>query len=350
MEDNQMISPDKIQGEVTENNNDRTFAHNKFNGINRQIQAANEVNEYCGMFRIKQVNKTLADAAMLPDPVQLYDNLLFENESLILFADTGIGKTVFAVQMATKISETHIVLYADLELTQKQFEKRYRDANGKHYNFPKNFYRLDFKPKFANDMGEISYDEYFIQSLKKAIKGTGAKVLFIDNLVKIAASDTDSARATIPIMKMLAELRDEFELTLVLLEHNKKVDNTRPIQLNDLQGSKMKANLVDSVITIGRSQQDKHLRYIKQVKVRDGELLYDTENVLLCEITNASGRLMFNTIGSASEWEHLKQQTEESKADRKQAAIEMKAKGMYNVQIAREMKVTEGAVRKWLKS
>ena len=168
-------------------------------------------------------------------------------------------------------------------------------------------------------------------------------------MTKLAAGDTDSAKASIPILERLNQLKDKYEITIIVLEHNKKVDTSRPIHLNDLQGSKMKSNLVDSVFTIGKVTKDKHLRYIKQVKVRDGEVVYDTENVLVCELSKVNGYLSFHTIGCFTEHELLKQETFENKEVRKERATELKASGMNNSQIARELNVSEGAVRKWFK-
>jgi len=308
-----------------------------------------ELNAESGMFRVRTAAQVLKDAASQLDPVELYPHLIVEGEIVICFADTGIGKTVFAVQIAIEISKKHKVLYLDLELSQKQFEKRYRDEHGNHYPFNENFYRVDYTPRFAFPDG-IDYDDFFIQSLITAIELTGAKFVVVDNMTKLAASDTDSAKATIPVMAKIARLKDDYDLTLLLLEHNKKVDGSRPIQLNDLQGSKMKANLVDAIFTIGRSSSDTYLRYIKQLKVRDGEFIYDTENVLTCEIIKLEGYLHFRDIGkNGSEFEHLKQFTQENKEERITKAKELSRRGESNREIGRQMGVTEGAVRKWLK-
>ena len=52
-----------------------------------------------GMLSIKSANRTLEDAARRPDPEQLYLELWYEGEVCCLFADSNLGKSIFAVQM-----------------------------------------------------------------------------------------------------------------------------------------------------------------------------------------------------------------------------------------------------------
>lgn len=104
----------------------------------------------------------------------------------------------------------------------------------------------------------------------------------------------------------MIELKREFNLTMLLLEHTKKVDPCRPIHLNDLQVSKFKSNFADSVFSIGRSAKDVNYRYIKQLKCRSTEITYDEDNVMICEEVKEDSFLHFKSIGYGSESEHLK--------------------------------------------
>lgn len=288
---------------------------------NTHSDGNNETEKITSMFRVRLAKDVLTQAALQPDPIQLFAPLVVEGELSILFADTGIGKTVFGVQMGIAMAATKTVLYVDLELSDKQFEKRYKNQQGQHYPFPDKFFRADFTPRFQSPKG-VSYEQYFIQSLEEAIAATKAEVVLIDNMTRIAAGDTDTAKATIPIMENLNRLKLDSGITFVVLEHNKKVDSSRPISLNDLQGSKMKSNFADAVFSIGRSQTDKNLRYVKQLKVRSAELIYDTENVATYEITSDDGFLHFEPIGCGSELEYLRLPPGDDKADNLQQRYE----------------------------
>lgn len=59
-----------------------------------------------GMLTIKSANQTVVDAARRPDPRELYHELWYEGEVCCLFADSNLGKSIFAVQMADE--NTHI--------------------------------------------------------------------------------------------------------------------------------------------------------------------------------------------------------------------------------------------------
>lgn len=302
------------------------------------------------MFEVRTANQVLSDAASQPDPIELFKTLIIEGEIHILFADTGIGKSTLSVQIGIAIAQSfdRDILYLDLELSDKQFEKRYRNNEGIHFTFPERFHRAAYAPlhhAFANS----DYDELFISSLLVSIQRTSATVVIIDNMTRVVAGDTDSAKNAIPIMTSLLKLKAEKKITFIILEHNKKVDNWRPICLNDLQGSKMKSNFADAVFTIGRDANDKNIRYIKQLKVRSAELEYDSDNVLICELTKEKGFLGFKEIGYGNELDLLRTNSPEGKNDKVEKAIQLKAEGLSNVAIARELGVSEGAIRKWIK-
>jgi len=301
-----------------------------------------------GFFRVRTANQCIEEAKAQPIPRSLYQSLIFEGEITILFADTGVGKSIFAVQMANEIAKTDMVLYFDLELSDKQFQKRYSEDYQNEFRFNDSLIRIDFARPFIIPNG-WTYDIYFIECLKQQIKESGAKIVIIDNMTKLVSSDTDKANIAKPLMDLLNQLKFENNLTLFLLEHTRKTDPSRPIFLNDLQGSKMKANFADAVFSIGRSAKDKDLRYIKQLKCRSAEIEFDSENVAVYEIIKEDSFLQFRFLEHDVEFNHLKHLTDSERESRKQEAFELKAQGHSNREIGRRLGVSEGAVRKWFK-
>jgi len=285
-------------------------------------------------------------------PQKLFLSLVFEKELTILCADTGIGKSIFAVQIAEEIARGgHKVLYLDLELSVKQLEGRYSENYTNHYKFSDNLIRVDFDPDNYTIPDGYTYDDYFIKSLEEAIQEAGADVVVIDNMTALSFADTDGAKNAKPLMDRLNRLKKERNLTMLVLEHTRKTEAGRPISLNDLQGSKMKANFADAVFMIGRSTRDKNLRYVKQVKCRSAELEYDANNVLLYEVCKKNGNfLSFEFLGHSKESDHLQLLSDDDTAARKARARELKAGGMSNVAIAKELGVSEGTVRYYLKN
>lgn len=304
--------------------------------------------ENIGFFRLRSANQCLEDAQTMPIPRQLYSSLIYEGEITILVADTNVGKSILAVQISNEIAKDQRVLYIDLELSDKQFERRYSDDFTNHFRFNDNLMRVDFTQHFSIPDG-ISYDDYFITSLVSLVQHTEARVVVIDNMTKLISSDTDSASKAKPLMDRLCTLKMDFGLTLLLLEHTRKCDPSRPISLNDLQGSKMKANFADAVFAIGRSAKDSNLRYIKQLKVRSCEVEYGFENVAVCEIRKDGNCVRFEFVTLSHESEHLKELTVMEREDKVQTAREMYAKGVSKRGIARELGITESTIRNWLR-
>jgi RecA-family ATPase len=298
------------------------------------------------LFEVMKASQAALIGSKEPNPIYLIKDLIIEHSLVLLFADTGVGKTILTFQWAIIIALTgRHTIYFDFELSKKQFQSRMMDENNKLYNLPDNLYRVDYKSNPKNPK-KLTYSELIWDSIISAIIEVKAKVIIIDNMTKIVAGDSDSAKASLPILEKLNALKHKYKLTIIVLEHNKKVDNTRPIQINDLQGSKMKVNFADSVLTIGKSTKDPKLRYIKQLKVRDGELIYDENNIMLCEISKSKGYLGFNEIGFASEYDHLKVAT---KKDKNEIALKVKELADQNKtqrEISEELGISLGTVNK----
>ncbi len=312
------------------------------------VTPRNENDFEVGFFRCRTANQCIEDARNQPVPVDLFHSLWFENELTILFADTGIGKSVFAVQMGDAISQSRKVLYIDLEQSDKNFHKRYSQEYKNEYVFNPNFQRVTFKSRYAIPKG-ITYEEYFILSLVELLKMTGAKVVIIDNMTKLISSDTDKAQNAKPLMDRLTDLKFDYGLSILCLEHTRKTNSSQPISLNDLQGSKMKSNFADAAFTIGRSNKDTKIRYVKQLKARSCEVLYDSENIIVYEFINNTNFIHFRFIEYGSEPDHLKLLDENEKSARVEQILALHSRGLSNRAIAQQLNITEGAIRKCLK-
>lgn len=103
------------------------------------------------------------------------------------------------------ISQHRKVLYIDLELSDKQFQKRYSEEYENEYHFNDNFYRITFKPRYSIPE-DVTYEDYFISSLMIILERTGGKVVIIDNMTRLISTDTDKAQATKPLMDRLNDL------------------------------------------------------------------------------------------------------------------------------------------------
>lgn len=319
-------------------------------------------NEDKGIFKVKTANQWIEEASKRPVPKMLFDELLYERELGILFSDTGCGKSILSVQIANSISkgekiqgfefeaEKQKVVYFDFELSDKQFEKRYSRNYTDHYKFSNNLLRVELNPLKADysEAGFSNIEDYLNFSIEKTIQETKAKILIVDNITYLK-NGVEKAKDALPLMKHLNFLKRKFGLSILALAHTPKRDLSRPITINDLQGSKMLANFCDSCFAIGTSHRDSGIRYLKQIKVRSSELKYDMENVIKCQIHQPDNFLRFEYMGWGNENEFLKLHTDDEKTALIKEVKSWSEKGLSQRKIAKEMNISVGAVNKYLK-
>ncbi len=319
------------------------------------------------LFKLRTANEWLEDARRRPAPKMLFGEFWYEDEICILFADTNVGKSILAVQIADAISRgrgiegiglgaaAQTVIYFDFELSEKQFEARYSekvfnsDSFTNHCQFDEKLIRAEIDPEADIDHGFRDFEEYLHHSLEKEIVRSGAKVLIIDNLTYLK-NETERAKDALPLMKYLKAVKNRYGLSILALAHTPKRDYSKPITRNDLQGSKMLINFCDSSFAIGESCKENGLRYLKQIKVRNAALQFDAENVILCQIQKPENFLHFEITGYGSESEHLR-----DTSDRNREGLIVEAKNLANAgkpqrHIARELGISVGAVNKYLRS
>ena len=76
-------------------------------------------------------------------------------------------------------------------------------------------------------------------------------------------------------------------ITILVVAHTNKKNN-KPMTINDLAGSAKVGNLIDAAFALGRVEGDTGLRYIKQLKARSGEKIYE-DPVMVVEMVKENG-------------------------------------------------------------
>jgi RecA-family ATPase len=316
-------------------------------------------NNNIGLFTIRTGNEWIKEAKSKPVPKMLFGEFWFEGELCILFADSNVGKSILAVQIADSISknkeiapfkleaEKHAVLYLDFELSAKQFENRYSKNYDEHYYFNNGFSRIEINSD-ADLPPNTDFETYLLKSLEMSIVNTGAKTIIVDNLTYLK-SGNESAKDALPLMKELKALKSKYDLSMLVLAHTPKRDLSKAITKNDLAGSRMLMNFCDSSFTIGQSSANSNLRYIKQIKQRNTEEIYGADNVCVCQIVKPHNFLEFEFLDFDEEKTHLK---ESNKADREELIERVKGlseDGKSQREIRDELGISIGAVNKYLK-
>jgi predicted ATP-dependent serine protease len=288
-----------------------------FKPITRQntIPKQQEVKE--GLLLVRSANQCIENAMRQAIPRKLCGELWFEGEVCILFADTNVGKSILAVQIADNISRgiregvfhseapAQYILYLDFELSDKQFEKRYSLEWEHHYQWDNHFLRVQINANFSDF---IEFEKQLFAEIEASIEQYGSKILIVDNITFLSMESNESSKNALPLMKYLTKLKNQFGLSLLVLAHTpKRLNPSNPLSINDLAGSRQLANFADSVFCIGRSNQGTSIRYIKQLKARSCAMM---EEVWVCELSKSYNFLGFEFLNVDYEHKHLKPKKE----------------------------------------
>lgn len=292
------------------------------------------------MLRVKSVNEWNDEAANRPDPNPLWLSLWFEQEVCCLFSDSNLGKSIYAVQIASKIAANRRVIYFDFELTDKSFQLRYTNDKGILHPFPENFLRAEIDP---NNIVDGDFESAVIDEIEQAVIDYQASVIIIDNLTWLCMA-SEKGDAASRLMMRLRQLRDRHNLSILIVAHTPKRSLTSPITQNDLAGSKKLFNFFSSVFAIGKSAKDPNLRYVKQIKTRAGAFEYGGDNVIVCEITKEDTFLNFSTLGYASEKEHLQEVTDTDRNQMEENVRNLRLEGNSVRKIAELLGLSKSSV------
>ena len=267
-------------------------------------QTSRDVPLNAGMLEIVDANLAMERASMCQNPKPLFDPFWYEGEIGCLFADSNVGKSILAMQIAADIAKEQRVLYFDFELSEKQFQLRYTDENGKLYHFPDKLFRVTINPDLLGSLS-VPFEEAVMGSIEKAAISTESKVLVIDN-ISILCMQTEKGEDAAALVRRLRELRAKHGFSILIIAHTPKRNMYNPITQNDLAGSKKLFNFIDSCFAVGKSVVGSNIRYVKQIKVRNSEERHGTDNVQVYSIDKIGPLLCFVYLESSPESMHLR--------------------------------------------
>ena len=297
-------------------------------------------------FDIRPAKQWMAEAANRPNPKSLWLSLWYENEVACLFADTNMGKSIYAVQIAEHVSQEQKVLYFDFEMTDKQFQLRYTDAEtGDMHDFNDNLLRVELSPVYV----DLSNIHSIISHISDAVDISGARVIIIDNITWIC-NRAESGDAAGELMQMLIDLKRRKGLSILVLAHTPKRNTASKLTQNSLAGSKRIANFMDSMFAIGATQTDRPAgRYIKQIKVRSSEMEYAEDHVITAWLVKEGDYVSLMHIGYGRECDLLAP-VDSNEANLKERVSALSEEGLSVRKIAEQLGVSKSLVFKVMKA
>ena len=330
----------------------KTKKQNEYN--EKRIQG-----EAHGLFIVNKANNDIAKAKNMPNPKMLFSEFWHEGELCVLYGEAATGKSALAVQIANSITrgrpirdfkmtaKSQKVLYCDFELSNKQFENRYSTGFKNHYRFHDRLFRLSLLQGAVLPRSR-KFVQYAIESLEQHIINKKIKVVIIDNITFL--NNTSSAKQTGNLMGNLKSLKENYGLSLLVLAHTTKRRGNQPLTINDIMGSSMTGNFMDSSFAIGKSSGQADIRYLKQIKERMTEKIYGENNVCVCRLSQEKNFLKFHFVEYGDEEQHLtKGFIIKNDTELKQEITQRHSQGMSLREIADDLNINHMKVSRVLK-
>jgi hypothetical protein len=333
----------------------------KINGSNVKEQHSPVPILYLPLLR--SASKRMEEARNAPKVKRLFSVIWQSKELHCCFSDTGCGKSILDMGQAIAFSrrdkylglendhEPVKGLYYDLELSDAQFWKRYSSDNGEETKFNENLYidNIDFTV-LAEQMPKESIDEQLRRKFLFDIEQIRPEVLWIDNGTYLSTQSSQDTDVALKVMRLLNDLKKTYGLSICVFFHTPKRDQSRPITINHLAGSKHLANFSDSVSALGFSSQDKSIRYIKQLKPsRSAEIMYGEDNVITVELVKNGPTLTFERIGFCPETEHLAQVSSDHENEKKSKVLQLRKEGKSIREISQDLFMSKSAIGRIVK-
>lgn len=235
------------------------------------------------------------------EPRELAGHLWREGEVALLVGESGAGKSVFAVEVADRITEPYDskpldctvdrtnVLYVDLEMTKRQIGMRYTyeldpGDSREDYEFNERLFRMQLDP-LALVAGRTPEEtaKILVTKISTAVREKDIKVVVIDSITALKRSYY-GATELMPIIRRLRNLADRQGLSILITAAIAQRESAAPLTLRDLGGLRLAASCVDTVFAIARCCVAADMRYIKHLTSRNSQVVYDRNKVLVYEI------------------------------------------------------------------
>lgn len=256
-------------------------------------------------FKVESIDAILERNEGLPMAKKMFGEFWFEGELCILFGRTNTGKSNLAFQIAMGIAkessdsehftyegDPKTILYFDLELSERQVSSRLKGAKGTGDRF----LRVSYDSAFFHDS---KTQQTAFEEIDQMIKEYKPAALILDN-ISVFHPDNEKASDATGLLNQLNGLKRRHNLPILAIGHTPKISTGVPIEITHLQGSAQMGNLIDSAFAIGTTK-DMNRKYLKQVKVRETEFRYDSENVLLIEFSQEGDWVHFVPVEQTQE-------------------------------------------------
>lgn len=225
----------------------------------------------------RRANEFVQMFADMPPPAMLFDEFWREGELALLFGPSGAGKSMLAVQIGEALARGRAigsfqmqekrqrVLYVDLQLSDRRFGSRYTG-----YHFSENFHRVR----------TVLEAKKFCDWLRDKVLEGKYKCVIIDDLSAFRET-CDGTRETLKLMRHLSDLRDELDISMLVLSDCRAPRKVTMISESEMMRSRILCDAADSVFAIADHPSCPHSRSVVQTRSIERPV-WNAENAPTC--------------------------------------------------------------------
>ncbi|MCQ2198430.1 MAG: AAA family ATPase [Paludibacteraceae bacterium] len=217
--------------------------------------------------------------------------LMHQGDVVGLVAESNVGKTIFAMQLAEfwtsgkfaieglrNEAGAQKVCFMSAEMSDTQMKRRYSSEKGGVYRFSDSLIYVD---------KNMENEEKMKAMVKMVVKKARPDIIIIDSLCQVADSDMTKMTQVKPLIKYFKEIAKENSVTFLIILHTKKrsaVDRKKDkMDKYSLYGSSAITNMFDSLWALDQGLREP-VKILTQVKSRDGDLVFNNDNAMIMSI------------------------------------------------------------------
>lgn len=202
----------------------------------------------------------------------IFGDYIHQGDLALIVGDTNSGKTLLACDIAlanndnlcyweeSMANRTRKTVYIDEEHNDSQIARRYTHllecSSGDL-----------IRGRFTEDDYDSCIEDRLLAIENLLCRNNDTELLIIDNLMCILENGK-SAKQAQQFIQGLKQIKEQYNLTIILVAHLSKRNSKNPIEVKDILGSSIVGNYADSIIAVGNSCEGDNIKYLKQLKSR----------------------------------------------------------------------------------
>ena len=212
-------------------------------------------------------------------PIPIVDSLLYEKDILGIAGSTNVGKSVFSLQLSTciamgvpfmtfNIPRPRKVMHVQFELKDEGFARLIKVTSQTLLEqCPVEAHRFEENCVFlSSGQRDLFTDKY--DAIEANLRHTDVDVLVIDNLNTSVGVDVSKNEMAMEVLRKLINLKQKYNLAIIMVSHHKKIDVPAPIDISQMLGGSAYTNSLDFICQLANTKRADGIKVMKITKVR----------------------------------------------------------------------------------